>query len=275
MKKTLFILFFFPMIFFGQNKSFELGLLFGGTINSLNHVEENYGNVYKKSLRPLGLGGFTSQYNFTKRFSLKSKLLYHIKGARLKLNSIEGITFHDAYRDFHYVTLPVLAQLNFSIKRWGFFCNTGFYLARLIKVEEIYKKIEGIEVDFVETSPSENFNKMDLGFELGYGLSFQINERIRMFLESSLDYGLLNTYKKELPKTLTETMTGTIGITYSFIKKRKVFNGISKLECVDHEEKISLDEKKKSKWRLVLYKDGKKVGAKPKKGKSRLFKKKD
>ena len=273
MKKVLFILGFFPMICFGQNKSFEAGLLFGGTINSLNHVESNqkHENLYKKSLRPLG--GLTAQYNFTKRFSLKSKLLYHIKGERLKFDGVEGIT--DAYTDFHYVTLPILAQLNFSKKRWGGFCNTGFYLARLIKVEKIYKEIEGIEEEFVETHPLENFNKMDLGFELGYGLSFQINERIRIFLESSLDYGLLNTSKNESPKILTEAMTGTIGIMYRFIKKRKVFNGTSKLECADHEEKINLDEKKKSKWRLVLYKDGKKGGGKSKKGKSRLFKKKN
>ena len=34
-------------------------------------------------------------------------------------------------------------------------------------------------------------------------------------------------------------------------------------------------DKKKSKWRLVLYKDGKKIGGKTKRGKSRLFKKKN
>ena len=33
-------------------------------------------------------------------------------------------------------------------------------------------------------------------------------------------------------------------------------------------------EKKKTKWNLVLYKDGDRVGGKTKKGKSRLFKKK-
>ena len=126
MKKVLFILLFFPTIFFGQNQSFELGLLFGGSLNSLNYIESNQEEQntmeHKKSLRPMG--GFTGQYNFTKRFSLKSKLLYHIKGERSKFDGIEGIT--DAYTDFHYVTLPVLAQINFSKKRWAFFCNTGF-----------------------------------------------------------------------------------------------------------------------------------------------------
>ena len=56
------------------------------------------------------------------------------------------------------------------------------------------------------------------------------------------------------------------------------FNGTSTLDCPDYNEselESSIKEKTKSKWRLVLYKDGKKIGRKPKKGKSRLFKKKN
>ena len=57
--------------------------------------------------------------------------------------------------------------------------------------------------------------------------------------------------------------------------KKKVFNGVSKLECAEYDESPKLKKKKKSKWKLVLYKDGSKVGGKSKKGKSRLFKNKD
>ena len=269
MKKSLLILIFFPMIGFGQNQSFEAGLLFGGSFNSLNSLEANKGSWLGESdldyLCPMG--GITGQYNFTKRFSLKSKLLYHIKGERRKYGSI------NMYTNFHYVTFPLLAQLNFSKKKWGFFCNTGVYLARLIKVESILTQPPDY---FAHANQDlDYFKKFDFGIILGYGVSFKINERARIFLESSLDYGLLNTSKNEFPKTSTEAMTVTMGIAYSFTKKRKVFNGKSKLECADHEEKINLDEKKKSKWRLILYKDGKKVGGKSKKGESRLFKKKN
>jgi hypothetical protein len=59
-------------------------------------------------------------------------------------------------------------------------------------------------------------------------------------------------------------------------RAKKTFNGTSTLKCADYENSPpSLKEKKKSKWRLVLYKDGNKVGGKSKKGKSRLFKKKN
>ena len=57
--------------------------------------------------------------------------------------------------------------------------------------------------------------------------------------------------------------------------KKKTFNGASTLKCANHDESLEAKQKKKTKWRLVLYKDGSKVGGKSKKGKSRLFKKKD
>tara|TARA_B000000475_G_C15884553_1_gene401901 strand:- start:168 stop:332 length:165 start_codon:yes stop_codon:yes gene_type:complete len=54
-----------------------------------------------------------------------------------------------------------------------------------------------------------------------------------------------------------------------------VFNGTSTLKCAEYEEPLKTKEKKNTKWRLVLYKDGSRVGGKTKRGKSRLFKKKN
>ena len=55
-------------------------------------------------------------------------------------------------------------------------------------------------------------------------------------------------------------------LTATSCRTKKTFNGTSTLPCTDYntdptEEKI----KSKSKWRLVLYKDGKRVGGKSKK----------
>ena len=58
-------------------------------------------------------------------------------------------------------------------------------------------------------------------------------------------------------------------------RAKKTFNGTETLDCANYDETIEAKEKKKTKWRLVLYKDGQKVGGKSKRGKSRLFKKKD
>ena len=65
-------------------------------------------------------------------------------------------------------------------------------------------------------------------------------------------------------------------LTLSSCRTKKTFNGTATLKCADSDGPSSeIKEKKKSKWRLVLYKDGNKVGGKSKKGKSRLFKKKN
>ena len=142
-----------------------------------------------------------------------------------------------------------------------FFCNTGVYLGYLMKTSKALEKL----------------NKLDFGLMLGSGVSFQINERIKIFLESSFDHGLTNTSAIESNSIiLTQAMTGALGLTYNFPIKKKTFNGTSTLKCAEYNDNPSTTkEKKKSKWRLVLYKDGKKIGGNPKKGKSRLFKKKN
>ena len=57
--------------------------------------------------------------------------------------------------------------------------------------------------------------------------------------------------------------------------KKKTFNGTSTLKCADYDgSSTKIKQKKKTKWSLVLYKDGDRVVGKTKKGKSRLFKKK-
>ena len=46
----------------------------------------------------------------------------------------------------------------------------------------------------------------------------------------------------------------------SSCRTKKTFNGTSTLECTDYNGNSSTTKsKKKSKWRLVLYKDGKKI----------------
>ena len=61
----------------------------------------------------------------------------------------------------------------------------------------------------------------------------------------------------------------------SSCRSKKIFNGTSTLKCAEYDgDPSTAKQKKKSKWRLVLYKDGKKIAGKSKKGKSKLFKNK-
>ena len=60
-------------------------------------------------------------------------------------------------------------------------------------------------------------------------------------------------------------------------RTKKTFNGTTTLDCPDYsptKAENKQDDKKKSKWKLVLYKDGERVAGAKKRGKSRLFKNK-
>ena len=61
-------------------------------------------------------------------------------------------------------------------------------------------------------------------------------------------------------------------IALSSCRSKKTFNGTAELPCPDHDG-VKIEEEKKSKWRLVLYKDGRSVFGKKKRGKTKLFKK--
>ena len=274
MKKILLIFLLYPVIFFGQDKSFELGLLFGGSVNSFNGESE----YSKKTFQPVG--GVLMQYNFNHRFSLKSKLLYHIKGGEWENVQVDlgiGTAVFDHTLNFHYATLPLLAQWNFGKDRWRVFYNIGSYIGYLTRVENIFEGggnyINDGNRDLFEMD-YRLYKELDYGLILGSGLSFQMRERVKIFLELSFDHSLDNVSERS-PVALTQAITGSIGMAYNFPIKKKTFNGTSTLKCADYNEEIEVDEKKKSKWRLVLYKDGKRVGKKSKRGKSRLFKKKN
>tara|TARA_B100000614_G_C14317269_1_gene398826 strand:- start:35 stop:265 length:231 start_codon:yes stop_codon:yes gene_type:complete len=61
-------------------------------------------------------------------------------------------------------------------------------------------------------------------------------------------------------------------LAISSCRSKKTFNGTAELPCPDHDG-VNIEEEKKSKWRLVLYKDGRSVFGKKKRGKTKLFKK--
>ena len=248
-KKILLIFFCFPLISIGQEKSLDLGLLLGASHNSIPKNPR----FNEATLRPMG--GILIQYNFTQLFSIKSKLAYQIKGGATT-NAITGSGSLGPNKiDYHCLSLPLLAQLNFGKNKWGVFFNTGAYLDYLMKAELIDSKEE----------PSSIFlDGINIGFGIsaGSGVTFRFSERLKIFLESSFYYGSL------------QSITASAGLTYNLQKKKKTFNGTDVLDCADYEEAVDTKQKKKTKWRLVLYKDGQKIGGKTKKGKSRLFKRK-
>ena len=85
---------------------------------------------------------------------------------------------------------------------------------------------------------------------------------------------MFNFTKMKHPKIKHITILMLTVFALASCATKKTFNGTSTLDCPNYDGSIEkTKQKKKSKWRLVLYKDGAKVGGKSKKGKSKLFKK--
>ena len=66
-------------------------------------------------------------------------------------------------------------------------------------------------------------------------------------------------------------------LTITSCRTKKTFNGTTTLDCPDHnpiKAETKDETNKKTKWKLVLYKDGERVTGSKKRGKSRLFKNK-
>ena len=66
-------------------------------------------------------------------------------------------------------------------------------------------------------------------------------------------------------------------LTLTSCRTKKTFNGTTTLDCPDYnptKTENNQEVNNKSKWKLVLYKDGEKVVGAKKRGKSRLFKNK-
>ena len=189
-------------------------------------------------------GGFMLQYNISELLSVNSKLLYQVKGWYLKDNNIVITTIElpdgcigtydaDASIYNHYISLPILMQINFGNKLRGTI-NTGFYSSYLIDVIQIteYSNIDTTIRIFVgdniiveqqdkkgnlqrgeNTDPFEGYNRLDLGLVVGGGVSYIINDRIRLSFESNLEYGLIN----KINKSIQENPFTNYNIAYNFL----------------------------------------------------------
>ena len=110
--------------------------------------------------------------------------------------------------------------------------NTGFYTSYLLDVIEIteYSNIDttirvvvGDNIIVEEqdknkgnpqryTDPIEGYSRLDLGFIVGGGVSYIINNRIRLSFESNLEYGLINKYTHNISTPLSH-----YNIDYNFL----------------------------------------------------------
>ena len=257
MTKLLLILLCLPMIGFGQEfqKSFEIGAIFGGSLNNNNIVVVGKDNQEKHITT---IQGLIVKYNYSPHFSINTQLNYHITGWNRNSVPIEtslvfdGIVFlkddYEIKATNHYLSLPITIEYSFHNKP-NFIVKTGFYSAYLTshKLDDIngpFGIIRNNPSAAMHTTSFSNManlfsdnlfsysnidylkyvNRFDFGGILGVGLSYPINDQLTALFDWSAYFGVTDFYTDEVwegsenRKSKNRTYTSILGLTYNLNK---------------------------------------------------------
>ena len=256
-KKLLLILLCLPVIGFGQ-KNIEIGFLFGGVSNktipniapSTEILNKFTHNRSEKDNLTLSYA-LTSKYRLSEKFSLNSKLIFHsnkvetttianfelltfgdlIEGIPylptnygLSMQQISELSFEEILRNetYHYLSLPLLLQFDFSINNSSVYVNSGCSFDYLTKIEQtsmtfFYPAVASDEISL------ENFNRLNLSVILGIGFSHLVSKKIKLSFEASTNLGLGNINKasslglrNQMSKSNIEELYENYNLYYGF-----------------------------------------------------------
>jgi len=115
--------------------------------------------------------GFSADYYFSDRWSIKGKLIYDQKGwDNGTFEDASGIYLTDY--NLNYLTIPVMANWHFGSKR-NWYLNFGPYVGFLMSAEETAR---GVDV-------KEAFNSNDFGLALGIGVKIPVSNKLKISIE--------------------------------------------------------------------------------------------
>ena len=174
---------------FGQQNKLDIGIEGGPSLTSIR------GNkMFKKYNHPtLGYsGGLSFQFNFPKKFSVRTGFAYERKG------SVHTIPFTDAYgnttvqgknySNFDYLVFPVLLHATLG-KSMKFFVNSGLFFSYLLKQTFTWQSSYFPKQTGDNTSNDKRF---DTGLALGLGFSTPIKDKFSITCEIRNNLGLYN-----------------------------------------------------------------------------------
>lgn len=196
---TLLVLTGFYFSAFSQEKGdFELGINVGynaATVRMDANANSNYRNG-------LNVGAF-GDYFFSDRWSIKAKLTYDQKGWDRGYINFDGQNFNTDYH-VNYLTVPIMASWHFGKKR-NWYLNFGPYAGFLLSVNETRL---GYDL-------RENFQKTDLGFDLGIGVKIPVAKRAKLLFELDGQGGITDIFKNnEGSKVLNSRSSLNVGMVF-------------------------------------------------------------
>ncbi len=206
---------------YAQSNKLNIGIEGGPSIISLRHE-----NVKQKNFHSPSIGysvGIALQYNFKKRFSIHSAILFERKGAKTKKQGTDSLGkntyMFNTFDNFDYLTLPLLVRANFG-KKINLFINAGPYISYLIQQHSLIKFPEEAPFNNQQYTYTNSFYKMDYGISGGVGLAIPIKQKLVFSIEARNNLGL-NNIQKLWYSTKTNSANLLLGVAYKFGERKE------------------------------------------------------
>jgi opacity protein-like surface antigen len=202
MKKYFLLILFLAFGAFAQEKgNVEIGVNYG---LNLSRVTAFSG----ESLSPqTGYNaGLSLEYFFSKRWGLKTEVVYDTKGwkesyayTNTNLNLVISET------RLNYVTIPLMATLHFGAKN-NWYLNLGPYIGFLLDAEDVES---GADL-------TEDYNSNDFGVAFTAGYRFNLSDNVKLFLEYDLQQGVENIFSIDTAVDY-DIVNGRSGLNVGFL----------------------------------------------------------
>ncbi|PWA07316.1 porin family protein [Flavobacterium psychrotolerans] len=152
--------------------------------------------------------GFSTDYYFSDRWSIKGKLIYDSKG--WTNGFIEDLSTGKIYKtnfNLDYLTIPVMANWHFGKTR-AWYLHFGAYTGILLNAKETVGN----------TDVRKGFNANDFGLSLGIGCKIPISDKLKLVLEYDSQKGLKDIFKKNTGDMITNSR-GSFNAGFNFLLK--------------------------------------------------------
>jgi opacity protein-like surface antigen len=146
--------------------------------------------------------GFSADYYFSDRWSIKGKLIYDQKGWDNGSFENQNGRFITDY-NLNYLTVPVMANWHFGRRR-NWYLNFGPYAGFLLSAEET---VGGTDV-------KEAFNANDFGIAVGIGVKIPVSDKLKISLEYEGQGGFSNVFKESDGSIQNSRGSFNIGMTF-------------------------------------------------------------
>jgi hypothetical protein len=199
---------------FAQQKVFTLGVEGGISVASLNSDNETVNDIYES--RTGYAAGFSFQYNFPKILSLRSGVMFELKGMTSDIilmdASLTQVNNGEWTQDLGYLTIPLMLRATFGNKI-NVFVQGGPYWATLVSAKIKYEPIPPnteTEIDVIE-----GYYKSEFGVSGGIGISSIFNNLIVISVEVRNNYGISNI-SNNVYETNNRSLLFLAGVGFTF-----------------------------------------------------------